>query len=383
MDIWLFLLILSAILIGWLLGRWQPLRKNSAQHFDFFSEKYATGLNYLLDNDSDNAIKIFTDLLEVNQETIGIHIALGNLFRSKGEVDRAIKIHQNLMARPNLTRKERHMAITELASDYLKAGLLDRAEKLYREMIELNADPKLAYQRLLDLYITEKSWEDAVKCALVLYEMGEPEANVAYSQCLCEIAGSAVENGNHHLARSSLDKALEADPGCVRAALILIRLHLTANNTSKAKRILNRLVQQSPDYMPLYLEPARQIYRASDDRAYQTFLQDQYQRNPSTRLAVALLEQYADFGEIEKVRQFLSEILLKSPSVGVFEFALQFLKSNPEQMAETWETLSLFLKALQEKKIEYVCSHCGCDSHTIQWLCPSCRNWNSMKPEKT
>jgi lipopolysaccharide biosynthesis regulator YciM len=381
MDIWLFLLILAAILIGWLLGRWQPFNKNNEQQSDIFSEKYARGLNYLLAEDSDNAIKIFTDLIEVNKDTIEIHIALANLFRSKGEVDRAIKIHQNLLARPNLTRKQRHRAIAELASDYLKAGLLDRAEKLYREMIELNADPKQAYHRLLDLYITEKSWEEAVECAQVLYKMGEPEANVMYSQCLCEIASDAVDRGNNRLARNSLNKALEVDAGCVRAGLILIRLHLKTDNTATAKGIFQRLIQQRPEYMALYIEPARQIYHSNENRVYQEFLQNQYQQHPSTRLAIALLEHYARNDEIEKARQFLSDILNKSPSFEAFEFALHFLKSNPDQLSETWETLSTFLKTLQDKKMEYICSRCGYESHAIQWLCPSCRNWASMKPE--
>jgi lipopolysaccharide biosynthesis regulator YciM len=364
MDIWLFLLILAAIIIGWLLGRWQPFNKSSTRQADIFSEKYAKGLNYLLADDSDNAIKIFTDLIEVNKDTIEIHIALGNLFRSKGEVDRAIKIHQNLLARPNLTRRQRHMAIAELASDYLKAGLLDRAEKLYREMIELNADPQQAYRRLLDLYITEKSWEDAEKCAQVLYKMGEPEAGIVYSQCLCEIASGAIESGNHRLARKSLDRALEVDAGCVRAALILIRLHLKTDNTATAKGIFLRLIRQSPEYMGLYIEPARQIYHNNESRVYQEFLQDQYRQHPSSRLL------------------FLSDILNKSPSFEAFEFALRFLKTNPDQLGETWDALSTFLETLQNKKIEYICSRCGYGSHTIQWLCPSCRNWASMKPEK-
>ena len=382
MDIWLFLLILAAIFIGWLLGRWQPFHKSSARQSDIFSEKYARGLNYLLADDSDNAIKIFTDLIEVNKETIEIHIALGNLFRSKGEVDRAIKIHQNLLARPNLTRRQRHMAIAELASDYLKAGLLDRAEKLYREMIELNADPRQAYQRLLDLYITEKSWEDAVECAQVLYKMGEPEAAVMYSQCLCEIASIAIDSSNNRLAHTSLDRALEVDAGCVRAALLLIRLHLKTDNTATAKSIFLRLIRQNPEYMGLYIEPARQIYHSNESRVYQDFLQDQYQQHPSTRLAIALLEHYVHNDEIDNARQFLSDILNKSPSFEAFEFALRFLKSNPDQLGEIWESLSTFLKTSQDKKTEYVCSRCGYESHAIQWLCPSCRNWASMKPEK-
>ncbi len=381
MDIWLFLLVFAAILCGWLLGRWRPFKKKGGkQATDQFSERYARGLNYLLADDSDNAIKVFTDLIEINKETIEIHIALGNLFRSKGEVDRAIKVHQNLLARPNLTRTQRHMAIAELASDYLKAGLLDRAEKLYREMIELKADQPKAYRHLLDLYITEKSWEDAVECAQALYKMGQTEAGIVYSQCLCEIAAEAIASGNHRLAHKSLDQALEVDADSVRASLLLIQLHLKTEKLSAAKRIFSRLVRQRPDYLGLYIEPARQVFMHNEDRVYQDFLQEQYRQHPSTRLAIALLEYYARYDQIEKARQFLSDILHQSPSFEAFEFALRFLKSNPEQLGETWETLSVFLKTLQDKKIEYVCSRCGYESHAIQWLCPSCRNWASMKP---
>ena len=305
MDIWLFLLVLIAILIGWLLGRWQPFKnRTNNPDSDFFSERYARGLNYLLADDPDNAIKIFTDLIEVNKDTIEIHISLGNLFRSKGEVDRAIKVHQNLLARPNLTRKQRHMAIAELASDYLKAGLLDRAEKLYRQMIELNSEPNLAYRRLLDLYITEKSWEEAAECAQVLYNDGEPEAELVYSQCLCEIAQDAIKTGNHRVARKHLDRALEVDAKCVRAALLLIDLYLKTDNLTAAKGIFQRLVRQSPEYMGLYIEPARLIYRQKEDRVYREFLHIQYQKHPSTSLAMALLENYARNDEIEKAREF-------------------------------------------------------------------------------
>ena len=382
-DPWLFLIILAAIVIGWLLGRWQPFRKraqNSQQ--DQFSVRYARGLNYLLADDSDNAIKIFTDLIEVNSDTIEIHIALGNLFRSKGEVDRAIKVHQNLLARPNLTRKQRHMAISELASDYLKAGLLDRAEKLYREMIELDADVLQAYRRLMDLYIAEKSWEEAVDCARQLYDHGDPEARIMYSQCLCEIAQQAISSGNYRRARNSLDRALEIDSDCVRAGLLLIELHLDNDNLPAAKRIFQRLTRESPEYLALYIEPARQIYLDREPGVYQQFLQQQYRQQQSTRLAIALLEHYAHNDEIDKAREFLSDILHRSPSFEAFDFALRFLKSNPEQLGETWDTLSRFLKTLQDKKSEFVCSRCGYESHAIQWLCPSCRNWASMKPIK-
>ena len=381
MDIWLFLLIFFAIVIGWALGRLQRSRdKRSDETTDLFSESYARGLNYLLTDDADRAVEVFTDLIAVNKNTIEIHIALGNLFRSKGEVDRAIKMHQNLLARPALTRKQRHMAITELADDYLKAGLLDRAEKLYREMISLNANVLQAYRRLLELYIAEKSWVEAVGCAEMLYRLKEPDAHVAYAQCLCEIAEEAMASGgNHRLVRKNLDRAIEIDQSCVRAGLLLIQLHLITGSVSIAKKALQRLVKKNPEFMSLYIAPARQIYLERENRVYLDFLETQYQQYPSTRLAMALLEYYAHDDQIEKAREFLRTILNHNPSFEAFEFALRFLRSDPDQLTETWGTLSIFLKALQDKKIQYMCTRCGYESHTIQWLCPSCRNWASMK----
>ncbi len=381
MDIWLFLLIFCAILIGWLLGRLQPFTaKSKNSDSNRLSETYAKGLNYLLAEDSDNAIKIFTDLVEVNKDTIEIHIALGNLFRSKGEVDRAIKVHQNLLARPNLTRKQRHMAIAELANDYLRAGLLDRAEKLYREMIELRSDALEAYRRLLDLYVTEKSWEEAADCAQMLLRSGEPDAQIIYSQCLCEVAEQAIQSANNRLARKSLDKALEVDPRSVRASLLLIDLLLGSDKPAAAKRIFQRLTRESPEYMELYIDPARRLYPGKEIGVYQEFLQEQYRQHPSTRLAMALLEHYADNNDMSRAGEFLSRILQQSPSFEAFEFALRFLKSDPQQLDDTREKMTKFLKSVREKKPEFNCTQCGYESHAIQWLCPSCRNWASMKP---
>ncbi len=202
------------------------------------------------------------------------------------------------------------------------------------------------------------------------------------SQCLCEIASEAIENGNNRLARKSLERALRVDPESVRTALLLIQLNLNSGNVAEAKRIFHRTTRQSPEFMALFIEPARQIYPGGESRVYREFLENEYRKHPSTRLAMALLEHYARNDEIEKARQFLSDILHKSPSFEAFEFALRFLKSNPDQLGETWESLSTFLQSLQSKKTEFVCSRCGYESHAIQWLCPSCRNWASMRPLK-
>ncbi len=383
LDIWLFLLILIALLIGWVFGRWtRPPRSKTGQDktLSGCSDSYARGLNYLLTDESDKAIRIFTELVEIDHDTIEIHITLGNLFRSKGEVDRAIKIHQNLLARPNLTRNQRNMAIAELANDYLKAGLHDRAEKLFREMTQLKVDDLMAYHHLLKLYIAEKSWYEACDCAQILYDRGEPDAGVVLSQCHCEIAQLALSTGNKKLARVNLNKALDIDHNCVRAGLLLIELYLTIGDFTAARKLLQRLIRQSPEYMVLYIEPARSIYlHGRESKVYQNFLEHQYKINPSNRLAIALLEHYASNSQIEKAREFLEEILKRSPSFDAFDFALRFLKSEPGQLSNTWTSLSEFLRNMQSRKTEYICANCGYGSHAIQWNCPSCRSWSSMK----
>jgi lipopolysaccharide biosynthesis regulator YciM len=162
--------------------------------------------------------------------------------------------------------------------------------------------------------------------------------------------------------------------------LLLIQLHLKNSDIAAAKRLFIRLAGQHPEYMTLYIEPARQIYQQDNGHLYQEFLEEQYRLHPSTCIAMALLEYYSRNDEMDKARDFLSAILRQSPSFEAFEFALRFLKSDPEQLVQTWDSLSAFLKSMQDRNVEFICSRCGYDSHSIQWLCPSCRNWASMKP---
>jgi lipopolysaccharide biosynthesis regulator YciM len=381
-DIWLFSLVLVAILIGWIIGRWKPsIKKLNEYRSGNYPASYIKGLNYLLSDNSQKAVEIFSELIQVNTETIEIHIALGNLYRSKGEVDRAIKIHQNLLARPNLSRSQRNMAIAELANDYLKSGLLDRAENLFKELTQLEPKDPVAYRNLLDLYITEKSWSEAASYAKILSDRGDKDAAIILSHCFCEIADEALAGGNNKLVRESLDKALDADQACVRAGLLLIKHHMGSNNTEAAKKVFHRLISNNPEYMDLYIAPAREIYLlANQSKEYQKFLQNQYEYKPSNRLAIALIEHYASVNQVEKARQFLSEVLEKLPSVEAYEFALRFQKPAPISVNDTWNGLSVFLKSMKDKKAEFVCSQCGYESHAIQWNCPSCRRWSSMKP---
>jgi lipopolysaccharide assembly protein B len=383
MDIWLPVIIFLALFSGWLLGRWTKPKSTKSSPGDAIncSESYIQGLNYLLANQSDKAIELFVELVKVDRDTIETHLALGNLFRSKGEVDRAIKIHQNLIARPNLDQSQRVMALSELAEDYQKAGLLDRAENLYKELVQINPNNASAHRQLLEIYSMEKSWHEARDSAKTLLELNEPDARLILSHCYCELAQQSLRNGNLRLARSQLDLALQTDPQCTRASLLLIDVHLRNNEITKASRLFDQLLQPNSHQIEMLIPAAREILlnRGSISR-YQEFLLQQYEKTPVSPLAVELLESYLSGEQHQQLLDFIKKALKQSATLDVFEFAMRYFKAYPQYLDDTWPDLTSQFKEIKNKRVAYICNICGYGSNSMFWNCPSCKSWSSLKP---
>jgi lipopolysaccharide biosynthesis regulator YciM len=383
MDIWLSAIIIGSLLLGWLIGRLSTPKKNSSSHNDFnnCAESYIQGLNYLLANKSDKAIELFVDLIKVDNETMETHLALGNLFRSKGEVEHAIKIHQNLVARPNLDQSQRIMALSELAEDYLKAGLLDRAENLFKELVQINPRNHYAQRKLYELYSLEKSWSNARDAALVLADLDEPDGRLILTHCYCEMAEISLANGNLREAKEHLDKAIQIDSHCIRALLALIDVQLKTNNLTRATKLFNQLLHSSPQFIDIYIEPARQIFLQNGSaEKYQDFLISHYESSSSTPVAIELLKSYVSSDKHEKLKEFLHTALHRSPSMELYDFAFNFLKSRPDSNTEIWQDLSSNFSEINNKKVAYSCNVCGYSSQNMHWNCPSCKSWSTIKP---
>jgi lipopolysaccharide biosynthesis regulator YciM len=215
----LWLLLPVAALSGWLIGQRRINQKDGSSSSSIYPE-YFKGLNYVLNEQPDKAIEVFIKMLEVDSETVETHLALGNLFRRRGEVDRAIRIHQNLIARPSLDREQRANALLELGMDYMRSGLLDRAEALFLELIESNLHLNDSCTELLDIYQQEKDWENAIKIARKLEIISGEKSNSIIAQFYCECADSALIDGNMRVAKDSIRQAISIYPKCVRASLI-------------------------------------------------------------------------------------------------------------------------------------------------------------------
>ena len=384
MDIDLLLILAATLLTGFIIGRMTSPKSASGSKHDASvncSESYIQGLNFLLANKPDKAIELFVELIKVDHETMETHLALGNLFRSRGEVDRAIKIHQNLIARPNLDLGQRTMAIKELAEDYLKAGLLDRAENLYKELVQINPKNTSAHKKLLELYTLEKSWHEALPTAQKLLELGEPDGKVIVTHCLCELAEQNMQQGNLKHVQEHLSKAIKIDDRCIRAQLLLIDVYLRSDAVGKAEKMLQQLVKNSPQYIELYLKPAREIYlqRGSFDR-YQQFLLDQYTLKANNAVALELLKSYQTADRHEALIQFMPTALQHSASLALYEFAFHYLLLHPQYLSELLPELSAGFDSIKTDRNPFVCQHCGYGSQAMQWHCPSCNSWSTIKP---
>ena len=225
-----WLLLPVAALSGWWIGKSAQETKKLSKNIH---PEYFKGLNFVLNEQPDKAIEVFIRMVEVDNETVETHLALGNLFRRRGEVDRAIRIHQNLIARPTLNQGQRAHALLELGMDYMHSGLLDRAEKLFLELVDLDLYLNEAYFNLLEIYQQEKDWENAIIIAKKFETISGENLNPVIAHFFCEVAENELNSGRLSNAKEQIHNAMNANSKCVRASIIEAKIYqLTAIGTN-------------------------------------------------------------------------------------------------------------------------------------------------------
>lgn len=390
-DLLVFLLLFVAIGIGWWLGR----RSVQLSTTDLPGQYYK-GLNYLLDGRPDGAVDAFINALEVNSETLETHIALGNLLRKRGEVDRAIRIHQNLLARPSLPRQQVHQAHLELARDYISAGLFDRAERLLLDLVKDSPEQRRASQRhLLEIFQSQREWANAIEVATellprksLLGQTGpaprganrQPVA-VALAHYHCELAAELLKHGSVQGARKELQQALLHDRLCVRASLMLGELECQAGNYRQAIKALRKVGQQDPDYIPETIPTLQEAYRElGEERTLREYLEECLQANPAAPLVLAVADDIRDSSGVEASATFLSEQLAKYPSLRGLSRLIALQMGNTEgQIRDNLSLLARLVERLLAERPTYRCSHCGFAGRQLHWFCPGCKHWGTVK----
>ena len=391
LNLWLLLLLVLAIAIGWSLGRRSRAAKLLPSKHGSVPSSYYKGLNYLLNDYPDRTLDSFIEALEVNSETLETHIAVGNLMRRKGEVERAIRIHQNLLSRPSLPREDLHQAHLELARDFISAGLLDRAERLLEEL--LREAPELrpvTMRHLLEIYQDEREWQQAIDTANLIQPKksllkpnvsGDPVIAVALSHYSCEQACDSLKRNDHLLARKQLKQALSDDKNCVRASLMLGELELNTGHFQQAIKALKKIRYQDFGFIPESIELLKQCYQQLDDRSgFHQYLLECLEQQPSISVVLSLADDIQQReGDIAAAR-FVSEELKKQPSLRGLEKLVELhLSTSTGESKEHLSTLQLLISQLMISKPQYRCQHCGFSGRQLHWLCPGCKQWGQLK----
>jgi len=387
-DLLLLGLLFVAIAIGWLLGRRGQLAASLP-----LRSPYYEGLQFLLDDRTDSAADAFIDALEVNEETLETYLALGVLMRKRGETDRAIRIHQKLLARGKLSRRQVHNAHLELARDYLSAGLLDRAERLLQDLArESDELREVSLRQLLDLYQGERDWGQALAVGERLLALDSlqsaPQDRVAIrrmlAHCCCEMAivhdaADEVTDGLRNLQR-----ALAFDANCVRASLLLGRIELGQGRPERALRALRRVRFQSPDFVAETLPLLQECHVALGDNAsLKPYLEDCVDYRATPALIVALAEEIERSDGPARAAAYLAIELARRPSlVGLSAMLAQQQRAAVASGAasQPLDALQPVMSRLLAEQPTYRCKDCGFSGRQLHWQCPGCRHWDSVRP---
>lgn len=382
MQLWVVAFIICiALVLGFISGR-RIQRRKSRPRVEAISKDYLVGLNYLLNEQPDKAVDVFIKMLQVDSNTVETHLALGNLFRRRGEVDRAIRIHQNLIARPHLSKPNRIQALLALGQDYLKAGVFDRAEKLFQEVHESNEFRQDSLEYLMAIYEQEKDWEQAISTAQRLEQLTSQSLNKIIAQYYCEQAMEARVKISSEQAMRLVKKALATDKNSVRASLLIGNWEAEQGNYKAAIKSYKKIVEQDPDFIGEVIQPLEFCYQRQeqlDDFIH--FLKQCLLVTPRVSIVLVLSKYIQNKQGDKAAANFVAEQIHLRPSIYGLRRLIGLQKEYTEGDAKfNLQLLQDLTSQLIKDKPIYQCNNCGNTGKLLHWQCPGCKNWNTVKP---
>jgi len=376
----LLLLLPIASLSGWYLGR-----KSQGYSLDLSKQipaDYFLGLNYIINEQPDRAVDVFLKLVEVDSETVETHLALGSLFRRRGEVNRAIRIHQNITARPQLDPRQKIQALIELGKDYLKAGVLDRAERVFLELVQLGVESRLCLRHLLHIYEQQRDWQQAMRTANKIEAVTRENMQATISHYYCELAEIELENESVDQAKRYLRRASAVDRNAARVSILSAKIAMKNGDYKTAIGHLQAVAKQDFDYVAETVSMLYDCYHAlHDDETLYNYLNGVVKKQPrlSIVLMLAKLVQH-QFGDQAAV-EFISENIQHNPSLHGFERLIQlYLASAEGDARERLELLESVVRQLMSEHATHRCTDCGFASKNLYWHCPGCHSWSTVRP---
>lgn len=389
-QLWWLLVLPLFFVFGWIAARIdlkQLLRESRA-----LPRSYFKGLNFLLNEQPDQAIEAFIEAARVDPETIELHFALGNLFRRRGETDRAIRVHQNLIERgetaegqlSQLSDEQRLHALAELGQDYLKAGLLDRAEDIFLKLRGTARDEE-ALHFLLEIYQQEKDWMRAIEVARNLpgYSIHQWQKEIANFHC--ELAASHLLHGQITEVRQQLTAALDENRKCVRATLLQAEVALAEDDMAAAIDAWMRIEQQNPDYLSLAAPKLLAAYRRIDkEEAGMQLLRGWFAEHPTLDLLDTVYQSELQSRGPQAAYQLVRAELERNPTLlGLDKFYEVLTMIVPPAQRADLEMVKNLIHQHTRRVARYRCDACGFKARQFYWRCPACGGWETFPPKRT
>jgi len=375
-----FLLLPVAAFYGWYMGV-RSVHQKTQKKENKLSRDYVKGLNFLLSDQADKAVDHFIALLEVDSETIETHLALGNLFRQRGEVERSIRIHQNLIARPSLTREQRDLALLQLGKDFYQAGLFDRSEEIFAQLKGSPEYNQVALENLLKIHQQLKEWKEAVSVTEALNKIGKGKVKrrtLSYLYC-----SLAAESDDEKTQIKLYKKALTVFPACIKASLALSDFYQRANRPEKALQILQNIPEVDIDFSEVILGKLLILHeQLGSEEELINYLYRIISLGAGASSVILLSKLIAQFRSVRKAQAFMLQELRRNPTMKGFNHLMSYHLTLSESSSEM-ESLSFLQKLVTEQiklRPHYRCQKCGYSTNKLYWLCPSCKTWGRIKP---
>ncbi|WP_291931257.1 lipopolysaccharide assembly protein LapB [Limnohabitans sp.] len=379
---WILLGLPTAFALGWIASRLDLRQMRIANRQA--PRAYFKGLNHLLNEQQDQAIDAFIEAVQNDPDTSELHFALGNLFRRRGEYDRAVRVHEHLLSRADISQADRQRAQHGLALDYLKAGLLDRAEEALRKLEGTSYEGQARLARMA-IYERSREWPEAAEVARLLEKSGEADFGIRLAHYQCELAREAVQKGDSAKALEVLAQALLEHPRAARPRLLMGQLQLSQGQAPAAYDSLSVLFEHNDMTAPLAAASFAQAALACDKAASaSTLLQAHYQRQPCIDVldAITTLEahnpQLAATRDATALQRYLDH-LQKHPSMMA---ASRWLNGARSEVGELPAPVQKTLENATKPLARYRCAACGFEAKEHFWHCPGCQSWDSYPPRR-
>ena len=379
---WILLGLPTAFALGWIASRLDLRQMRIANRQA--PRAYFKGLNHLLNEQQDQAIDAFIEAVQNDPDTSELHFALGNLFRRRGEYDRAVRVHEHLLSRADISHADRQRAQHGLALDYLKAGLLDRAEEALRKLEGTSYEGQARLARMA-IYERSREWPEAAEVARLLEKSGEADFGIRLAHYQCELAREAVQKGDSAKALDTLTQALQAHPRAARPRLLMGQLLLSQGQANAAFDTLSVLFEHNDMAAPLAAASFAQAALACDKAtSASALLQAHYLRHPCIDVldAITTIETQnphsAVTGDADTLQRYLDH-LQKHPSMMA---ASRWLNGARSEVGELPAPVQKTLENATKPLARYRCAACGFEAKEHFWHCPGCQSWDSYPPRR-